>query len=212
MKIKSSNVNLNQKNKDDSQVGKKLAKEIMIFAGEHSTAVSKAEFQAKLNKMEKLSTQDLIKFIRSFDKNESIIELICDEIGDDKKSRKDACKKVLNALVNKAKELGIDTSDFEKQFTDELASQFGFLGIYINTDKLDSILNALTQSIENRQNLTNEDLQTIKNTPAEEGARQSNNVLENRLEKAYASFGERVDDNGKMTTKDKNGNHYNGQM
>ena len=212
MEIKGTNVNLNQKIKKDSQVGKKLAKEIMLFADKNSSAVSKSEFQEKLNKMEKFSTQDLIKFIRSFDKDESIIELICDEIGDDKKVRKEACKKVLNALVNKAKELGIETSDFEKQFTEELGSQFGFLGKYINTDKLDSIINALTQSIENRQNLTSEDLQTIQNTSAEEGINQSNDVLENRLEKAYASFGERVGENGEMTTKDKNGNLYNGQM
>ena len=212
MEIKGTNVNLNQKIKEDSQVGKKLAKEIMLFADKNSSAVSKSEFQEKLNKMEKLSTQDLIKFIRSFDKDESIIELICDEIGDDKKVRKEACKKVLNALVNKAKELGIETSVFEKQFTEELGSQFSFLGKYINTDKLDSIINALTQSIENRLNLTSEDLQTIQNTSTEEGANQSNDVLENRLEKAYASFGERVGENGEMTTKDKNGNLYNGQM
>ena len=212
MKIKSTNVKFSQEVKENSQIGKNLAKDMMIFADKNSSAVSKSEFQKKLNKMETLSTEDLIKFIRSFDKDESIIELICDEIGDDKKVRKEACKKVLNALVNKAKILGIDTSDFEKQFIEELDSQFGFLGIYINTNKLDSIINALTQSIENRQNLTSEDLQIIQNTSAEEGANQSNNVLENRLEKAYASFGERVGEDGEMTTKDKDGNLYNGQM
>ena len=212
MKIKSTNVKFSQEVKENSQIGKNLAKDMMIFADKNSSAVSKSEFQKKLNKMETLSTEDLIKFIRSFDKDESIIELICDEIGDDKKVRKEACKKVLNALVNKAKILGIDTSDFEKQFIEELDSQFGFLGIYINTNKLDSIINALTQSIENRQNLTSEDLQIIHNTSAEEGANQSNNVLENRLEKAYASFGERVGEDGEMTTKDKDGNLYNGQM
>ena len=44
-----------------------------------------------------------------------------------------------------------------------------------------------------------EDLQTIQNTSAEEGANQSNDVLENRLEKAYAAFGERVGEDGEMT-------------
>ena len=97
-----------------------------FVADNNSSAVSKKEFQNKLNRIEKLSAQDLIKFIKSFDKDESIIELICDEIGStdkifDKKSKKEinirqyACKKVLNALVNKAKELGIDTFDFENQ-------------------------------------------------------------------------------------------------
>ena len=107
MEIKGTNVNLKQKIKEDSQVGKKLAKEIMLFADKNSSAVSKSEFQEKLNKMEKLSTQDLIKFIRSFDKDESIIELICDEIGDDKKVRKEACKKVLNVLVKVHSQLAI---------------------------------------------------------------------------------------------------------
>ena len=63
MEIKGTNVNLNQKVKEDSQIGKKLAKEIMLFADDNSSAVSKKEFQNKLNKMEKLSTQNLIKFI-----------------------------------------------------------------------------------------------------------------------------------------------------
>ncbi|MBQ7764466.1 hypothetical protein IJ384_03740 [bacterium] len=211
MEIKGTNVNLNQKIKKDSQAGKKLAKEIMLFADDNSSAVSKSEFQTKLNKIENLSTQDLIKFIRGFDKDESIIELICDEIGDDKKVRKEACKKVLNALVNKAKELGIDTFDFENQFNTELNIQFRMIG-FINTEKLDSIINALTQSIENRQNLTSEDLQTIQNTSAEVGQEQANGVIENLLEKAYSAFGERVGEDGEMTTKDKDGKTYNGRM
>ena len=132
MEIKGTNVNLNQKVKEDSQIGKKLAKEIMLFADDNGAAVSKQNFQEKLDKMNKLSTQDLIKFIRSFDKDESIIELICDEIGDDKKVRKDACKKVLSALTNKAKDLGIDTKDFEQQFIKELDRQFNSWGT-VNT-------------------------------------------------------------------------------
>ena len=103
-----------------------LAKEMMIFADKNDSAISQSQFQIRLAQMESLNTKDLIKFIRSFDKDESIIELICDEIGStdkifDEKSKKEinirqyACKKVLNALVNKAKELGIDTFDFENQ-------------------------------------------------------------------------------------------------
>ena len=125
MEIKGSNPKINLNFDDNLQAGKKLAKEIILFADKNASAVSKSEFQEKLAKIGKLSTQDLIKFIRSFDKEESIIELICDEVGDDKKTRKEACKKVLETLVNKAKELGIDTKDFEQQFTTELDSQFG---------------------------------------------------------------------------------------
>ena len=211
MEIKGSNVNSKLKIKEDLQIGKKLAKEIMLFADDNSSAVSKKEFQNKLNKMEKLSTQNLIKFIRSFDKDESVIELIVDEVGSSKDERKNACKKVLNALVNKAKELGIDTFDFENQFNTELNIQFRMIG-FVNTEKLDSIINALTQAIENRQNFTEEDIYTVKNTPAAEGQEQANGIIENRLEKAYSAFGERVGEDGKMTTKDKYGKTYNGQM
>ena len=232
MGIDSINVNLNQKIKEDSQIGKKLAKEIMVFADDNSSAVSKKEFQNKLNRMEKLSTQDLIKFIRSFDKDESVIELIVDEVGSkgDKfldengkevDVRKWACKKVLNALVNKAKELGIDTFDFENKFNTELNIQFRKIG-FINTEKLDRIINALTQAIENRQNFTVEDIQAVQNTSTAEGQEQANGVIENRLENAYSAFGERVGEDGEMTdvkevlvdfeTGEKTEVKYNGRM
>ena len=211
MEIKGTNVNLNQKIKEDSQVGKKLAKEMMIFADDNSATVSKAEFKAKLDKMEKLSAQELIQFIHSFDKDESVIELIVDEVGDTKYTRKEACKRVLNALVNKANELGIDTKDFEQQFIKELDRQFNSWGT-VNTEKLDKIINAIAQSIENRQNFTPEDVAKVQNTPVNEVQEQANSVIENRLEKAYSAFGERVGEDGEMTTKDKDGNLYNGQM
>lgn len=200
MEIKASNVNSKLKIKEDSQIGKKLAKEIMLFADDNSSAVSKKEFENKLNRMEKLSTQDLIKFIRSFDKDESIIELIIDEVGSSKQERKDACKKVLSALTNKAKELGIDTKDFEQQFIKELDHQFNSWGL-VNTEKLDKIINAIVQSIENRQNFTAEDVQIVQNTPVEVGQEQANAVIETRLENAYSAFGERVGENGEMTDK-----------
>ena len=202
MEIKGTNVNLNQKVKEDSQAGKKLAKEMMLFADDNISAVSKLGFQEKLDKMSKLSTQDLIKFIRNFDKDESVIELIVDEVGNSKEERKDACKKVLSALTNKAKELGVDTKGFEQQFIKELDHQFNSWGT-VNTEKLDKIINAITQSIENRQNFTAEDVQTVQNTPAEVGQEQANSVIENRLEKAYSAFGERVGEDGEMTDVEK---------
>ena len=221
MKIEGKEVDFSQKIKDDSQIGKKLAKEMMIFADNNSAAGSKKGFLKMLNRMEKLSTQELIKFIRSFDKKESVIELIVDEVGSDKQERKDACKKILIALTNKAKELGIDTKDFEMQFTKELNHQFNSFGL-VNTEKLDNIINALTQAIENRQSFTAEDVQTIKNTPAAEGQEQANGVIENRLEKAYSAFGERVGEDGEMTdvkevlvnlkTGEKTEVKYDGQM
>ena len=229
MEIKGASVNIDGRIQRNLQKGKKLAEEIMLFADKNSSAVSKSEFQEKLNKMKNLSTEGLVKFIRSFDKDESVIELIVDEVGSSKEERKDACKKVLTALTNKAKELGIDTKDFEKQFVKELDYQFNSWGL-VNTEKLDKIINALTQSIENRQNFTAEDVEAVQNTPAEAGQEQANNIIENRLEKAYSAFGERVGDDGKMTDKhevqvpilDKNGNPtgkfetkletYNGQM
>ena len=220
MEIKT-NIKLNNKLVESLQTGNHLAKEIKLFADDNSSAVSKKEFQNKLSRMEKLSTQNLIKFIRSFDNDESVIELIVDEVGSSKDERKNTCKKVLNALVNKAKELGIDTFDFENQFNTELNIQFRKIG-FVNTEKLDSIINALTQMIENRQNFTAEDIQAVQNTPTAEGQEQANGVIEKRLEKAYAAFGERVGEDGEMTdvkeyvvnlkTGEKTEVKYNGQM
>ncbi len=202
--------------------GDSLAKAIMLFADNNTAAVSKEKFQNLLEKMKKLPPNELVKFIRSFDKKESIIELICDEIGNDKKSRRKACEDVFEALMSQAKKLGIETDGFSKEIKDELDVQFTGMAKYVNTKKLDSILNAVTQSIENRQDLTEEDLQTIKNTSNADGQRQANEVIENRLENAYSAFGERVGEDGEMTdvketlvnlkTGEKTEIKYDGQM
>ncbi len=211
MKIENTNIGYNKQNIDNSR-GRQLADEMIFFADKNSASVSKLEFQEKLEQMENLSAQDLIRFIKGFNKEESVIELICDEIGNSKETRKNACKRVLDALIAKAELLGIDTKPLEKEFLNELNSQFSFLGLYINTKKLDNIINTLTQSIENRQNFTPEDVDRVKNTPVSEGQKQAGEILETRLENAFAAFGERIDENGEFTTKNKDGILYNGQM
>lgn len=235
MEIKGSNINFNQKIKDELKKGGQLAKEIMLFADNHTGAVSKTEFQEKLKKLGTLSAQELVSFIRTFDKEESIIELICDEVGNYRNTKKDACQKVINALLATANGLGINTDDFGKLFANELENLFGKDNVsyledkfyeakskYINTDKLDSIVNALTQAIENRQNFSIEDIKTVKNTSATEGFEKSNKAIEAKLEEAFAAFGERVGEDGEMTdvketlinlkTKEKTEVKYDGQM
>jgi len=187
------------------------AQDIMIFCDDNSAAVSKSEFQSKLKDLKNLSNKDLVNFIHKFDNNESIMELICDEVGSSKQDRKAACELVFGILAERAKSLGVDTKDFEEQFNKELKSQFNSWKP-VDTEKLDKIVLAVTQSVENRQNFTKEDVKTIQKTSASEGQVQSNTALETRLEKAYASFGERVDENGNMSTKDKEGKYYDGQM
>ena len=143
--------------------GKNLANEIIVFADNHSAAVTEEAFRNKLYRMDKLSAEELIKFIRAFGKDESIIELICDEVGckgdtiktlDGKEEdiRKWACKKVMKALVKQAKELKVDDltcSNLENKFNSELNIQFRKIG-FIDTVNLDSIINTMVQHIENR--------------------------------------------------------------
>ena len=61
MEIKGTNVNLNQKVKEDSQAGKKLAKEMMLFADDNAAAVSLRGFQEKLDKMRKDAAEVVLK-------------------------------------------------------------------------------------------------------------------------------------------------------
>ena len=211
MEIKGSDIKLNPEMKEAVNQGKELAKDIKLFAAGCGGALSYPLFHNKLNSIQNLSAEDLVKFVRSFDKKESIIELICDEISSDKESRKDGCRRVLKALINKANELGIETKDFEHEFIKEMNHQFNSWSM-VNTNKLDKIIDILTQAIENRQNFTAEDVQIVQNTSVEEGQTKSNQAIENRLEQAYSAFGERVGEDGEMTTKDKNGNLYDGQM
>ena len=192
--------------------GEGLAKEMMIFADKNAAAVSEEEFQNMLKKMKKLSPRELVNFIRSFDKKESIIELICDEIGNGKKSRRKACEDVFKALLSQAEKLGIETDGFSKEIKDELDAQFTGAAKYVNTKKLDSILYALTQAIENRQDLTAEDMEAIQNTSAEDAHNTTTAIMDGQLQGAYAAFGERIDENGEWTNRDENGELLNGQL
>ena len=167
MEIQNVNTKINQV-KPQSESGAGLAKEIVVFADDYSSAVMRDDFKKKLTRMEKLSNWELINFIRGF-KEESVIETICDEVGCKgdviyvgggkyEDVRKNACKRVLYALVAQADALGIDTKGLQSQFIKELNSQFNSWGT-IDTGKLDNIINGLVQSIENRLYLTQENIE-----------------------------------------------------
>ena len=216
-----------QQQKETNFSGSQLASEMIKIASSNlpwEKSISTTKFQEALEKMEKLSTNELISFIKSFkkdgfsvnifggeigDKEESIIELICDEFGENIDVKNNACRKVFNAIKTKAEKLNINTEEFETQFgvsiTKETRKDIN------DTQKMDDIINALVQAIENRQNLTQEDISLITNTSQNNRATQTTNILNAKLKQAYESFGERIDENGEFTNKNEKGELYQGQ-
>ena len=214
--------------KETSLSGSQLASEMIKIADSNfpwEKSISTAKFQELLAKMGKLSTDELISFIKSFkkdgfsinifggeigDKEESIIELICDEFGENKATKENACMQVFNALKTKAKELNIDIEFFEFQFDVSLNKEISKDSP--NTQTMDEIIDAITQAIENRLNLTKEEITQIANTPKTEAEKQTTDILTNKLNQAFEAFGERIDENGEFTNKNKQGVLYQGQM
>lgn len=213
----------------DFSEGVQIARNMQKIADEnlfYENSISTKSFQDDLGKLKDLSPKELIRFVKSFkkdgwalnfftlevgDKEESIIELICDEVGEDAQVRKEACQKVFDALVAVAQKLGIKTDSYKEQFDLLLVKNFDYNEL-VAVEDLDDILNALVQVIENRQDYTQNDIENIINIDSEDAATQTIDILTSKLQGAYSSFGMRINKNGEFDNLDDNGNLYQGQV
>jgi hypothetical protein len=173
------------KKKQSTLKGRDLSGAIIQIADDHSAAVSRKDFQAKLNQIKNLSNEELVKFVKNF-KEESIIEVICDEVGSSKDEKEKACETVINTLVSRAKSLGYKTDYL----------QINISGLIINTDRLDNIVNTLTKVIESRSKLTSKEINAINSRPEKTNRTKANTKIIERYNKAVRSFNTRVKDDG----------------
>ena len=173
------------KKKQSTLKGRDLSGAIIRIADDHSAAVSRKDFQAKLNQIKNLSNEELVKFVKNF-KEESIIEVICDEVGSSKDEREKACEIVINTLVARAKSLGYKTDYL----------QINISGLIINTDRLDNIVNTLTNVIESRSKLTSKEINAINSRSEKTNRTKANTKIIERYNKAVRTFNTRVKDDG----------------
>lgn len=104
-------------------------------------AVSKKAFKTPFAQIDKDNVIQVITSYDSISKNESLVEMICDEITNSKTTRKEAITKLFNTLCEKVGPT-IANDEIKKQFFDELEDEFDSL-FWISTKKMDKIINQM---------------------------------------------------------------------
>ena len=163
--------------------------DLMIeYVDDNWGAISDSQFQGYLDELSKFSASELISFIRHFEKDgESVMEMIMDE-SNNAEDEKAACRKVFNALVKKAEELGIDTKNYKAEFNYNLSFQYTANAFIMDSSKLDEIVNALVSEIELKQNFTFDEVNRVNDTPTSQSSKEATEILENRLSSANRDF------------------------
>ena len=190
-----------------------IAKEMMKFAEDNTAAIGKEGFKSLLKQVNK---DTVVKLIKDYDKispNKSIIGMILSEIGSNDEEMKTALigkgngkttvRGVFTLLCDKAKDVGVDSdtiANFESEFDEELDKQLGNDGFFsqirslVSTDssRLDTIMRALVQTIDNQTTLSQADKQTIATVPATKLQADTNNIIGKRYNKALKDFNEQL--------------------
>ena len=124
--------------KEIAQRLKKLANKV--------AAVGKNDFTETLMQINKDNVVDVIKSYDNISKNESLIEMICDEWGSSDEDRKAAVNHIMDTLSEKVGKK-IATDEVRNEFTTELNDQFDSWG-WVSTKKLDKIINNVISDYE----------------------------------------------------------------
>ncbi|MCM1010331.1 MAG: hypothetical protein NC390_05600 [Fusobacterium sp.] len=172
-----------------------IAKNFKASAENHWGAVDTQEFQDLLNNVNKDNVIDMLKEYDRISPDESFIEMICDEKGNSSADRKSAISNVFNKLLTKAKEAGVEVSHFKNSFNAELNHQFNKIG-FTNTEKLDEIVNALIQAVNNKEQLSATDRAEIDKTPATKLHTAADKLLATRINSAQKSFNNQLKQDG----------------
>ena len=194
-----------------------IAKAMMRFADQNTGAIGKEGFQSLLKQINKGNVIDVIKQYDKISPKKSIIAMILGETGSNdeemekaltgKGNGKTAVRGLFTLLLDKAKDVGVDSKTidtYRKEFEKELDAQLGnnsILGqirslVYTDSSKLDTIMRALIQTIDNQTQLSSEEKAKISNTPSTQMQAQTNNVLVKRYNTALKNFNAQLKQDG----------------
>ena len=194
-----------------------IAKAMMQFAEQNTGAIGKDGFQSLLKQVNKSNVIDVIKQYDKISPKKSIIAMILGETGSNdeemenaltgKGNGKTAVRGLFTLLLDKAKDVGVDSKTIEtykKEFEKELDAQLGnnsILGqirslVYTDSSKLDTIMRALVQTIDNQTQLSTDEKVKISNTPATKMQAETNNVLVKRYNTALKNFNAQLKQDG----------------
>ena len=175
--------------------GKNIAENLQNILKDNVGALSDDKFKNEFNK---INNKNIIPTINAYNKispEKTLIGAISTERANSTKTR----NAVISSLTDKLVELGdnaaVQTEHYKKYFDKELKSQFSSV-LPVKTEQLDKISGALVQAIENKNSLTKEEKEDLKNANIKDTQTYTTSVLKSTVEKAEKSMKEQADYDG----------------
>lgn len=137
-------------------------------------------FKKNIDKINSKNVIETIETYRSKSKDESLIEAIADEKGMQLNIRIGAINQIKDAIVQRAKEAGINSADFESKFNAELQKQKDSWGS-MDMEKLDIMLESFIEQIHTAESVKNEKISDKAN--GTNNAQQRENVSKDATQK-----------------------------
>ena len=175
--------------------GKEIASNLEKIMKSKVGAVSKDAFKTEFNKID---DKNLIPTINAYNKissEKSLIGAICTERTNSKETRTSALNSITSRLVKLGDDAGVQTEHYKKYFDKELKSQFDSI-LPIKVAQLDKISGALVQAIENKNSLTKDEKNDIKNANIKDTQSYTTSILKSSVKKAEEAMQEQADYDG----------------
>ncbi len=175
--------------------GKEIAENLKSVLKSKAGAVKTDAFKKEF---EKISDKNIIPTINEYNKispDESLISAICKERTNSKETREKALNSITDRLVKLGNDAGVQTEHYKKHFDKELKSQFNSF-LPVKTEQLDKISGALIQAIENKNSLTKDEKNDLKNANMKDTQSYTTSILKTSVSKAESSMKEQSDYDG----------------
>lgn len=202
-------VNIPQDQETQSKIAG-IARKLYEYADKYNGAVSKEEF----TKLLKLITPEIvvgviIKYNNVISPDESIIEMMLDEVGSDKEDIREALigqgngknklEGLFTVLLNRARAVGMDETtigSYRAKFKKELNKELDGAALLRSSKKMDELVDAVIKSIENHIEENNNAAKSDKTEPVTKQEINATNYIVKRYNKAQKDFKAQMDYDG----------------
>ena len=175
--------------------GKEIAANLQKLLNGKVGALSDEKFKKEFSK---INDKNIIPTINEYNKispEETLIGAICTERANSTKTRNNVIASITDKLVKIGDNAGVQTEHYKKYFDKELKSQFSSL-LPVKVEQLDKVSGALVQAIENKNSLSKQDKEDLKNANIKDTQSYTTSVLKTSVKKAEDSMQEQADYDG----------------
>ena len=191
----------------------RIAQELYDYADEHNGAVGQEGFTKLLREITPENVVGvIIKYNNEVSPDESIIEMMLDEVLSSKEDIREALlgqgdgknklRGVFTVLLDRAKAVGMDDKtikSYRTQFETALNKEFKGAAFLRSSKKMDEIIETVIQSIKNRIDENNKAAKAAvkqQTVPAKKHETDATNTIVNRYNKALKDFNQQMQKDG----------------